>query len=366
MITINGHDLDDIRIDGVPVKRIQDAATLEIMWEKTSPEPVTDYFYLVNESYSTNTIRLHKNGSPTSTVIICYSYDKLNWNKWDENGGVRTLILQPNEKVYFKNTGSGLSKHYADYYNFSSTSYFSAGGDVTTLITENGTNTLTDFCFFNLFNGCTSLTSAPSLKATTLANYCYNNMFEGCTSLTSAPALPATKLANSCYASMFSGCTSLKSAPSLKATTLAYGCYYWMFKGCTSLTYSPELPATTLVEDCYNSMFEGCNSLKSAPSIRATELEMGCCAGMFRGCTSLTYAPSLQATKLAYGCYIEMFYECFSLNEVTTYANDISATDCTQDWLYGVSVSGTFYNLGGATYSEGPSGIPSGWIETNS
>ena len=47
-------------------------------------------------------------------------------------------------------------------------------------------------CFYMLFNGCTSLTTAPALPATTLAEYCYFSMFGGCTSLTTAPALPAT------------------------------------------------------------------------------------------------------------------------------------------------------------------------------
>jgi hypothetical protein len=45
-----------------------------------------------------------------------------------------------------------------------------------------------------MFDGCTSLTTAPALPATTLAANCYSYMFYGCTSLTSAPALPATTL----------------------------------------------------------------------------------------------------------------------------------------------------------------------------
>lgn len=46
----------------------------------------------------------------------------------------------------------------------------------------------------------------------TMANYCYYYMFYGCTSLTTAPSLPATTLADSCYSSMFRGCTSIKLA----------------------------------------------------------------------------------------------------------------------------------------------------------
>ena len=90
-------------------------------------------------------------------------------------------------------------------------------------------------CYRNMFSGCTSLTTAPSLPATTLVNYCYRNMFSGCTSLTTAPSLPATTLANFCYYYMFNGCTSLTTAPSLPATTLAFYCYSYMFYGCTSI-----------------------------------------------------------------------------------------------------------------------------------
>ena len=34
-----------------------------------------------------------------------------------------------------------------------------------------------------MFNGCTSLTTAPELPATTLANGCYSNMFRNCSNL---------------------------------------------------------------------------------------------------------------------------------------------------------------------------------------
>jgi hypothetical protein len=60
---------------------------------------------------------------------------------------------------------------------------------------------------------------------------------------------------------MFNGCTALTTAPSLPATTLTEKCYYQMFYNCTSLTTAPELPATTLAAYCYQAMFIGCSSL---------------------------------------------------------------------------------------------------------
>ena len=178
--------------------------------------------------------------------------------------------------------------------------------------------TLADYCYKSMFSGCTSLKSAPKvLPATTLAYTCYEYMFNECSSLTSAPKLPATTLAHNCYGYMFFGCTSLISAPELPATTLVYNCYNSMFEGCTSLKSAPELPATELANHCYHSMFEGCTSLKSAPKVLpATTLDTlddGCYWAMFSGCTSLTSAPELPATKLAVYCYESMFSGCTSL-----------------------------------------------------
>ena len=215
------------------------------------------------------------------------------------------------------------------------------------------------YCYYSMFQGCTSLTTAPALPATTLANYCYMDMFANCTSLTTAPALPATKLEGLCYTGMFSNCTSLTTAPALPATTLAEGCYSGMFQycsslktapelpvttlapycykvmfaNCTSLTTAPELPATTLADDCYKSMFQNCTSLTTAPSILpAMTLKSSCCDSMFRDCTSLTKAPELPATDLKVYCYRDMFQGCTSL----TSAPELPATDLADDCYYGM------------------------------
>ena len=70
-----------------------------------------------------------------------------------------------------------------------------------------------------MFNGCTSLTTAPELPATTLADNCYFHMFYGCTSLTKAPELPATTLADYCYLEMFYDCTNLNYIKAMFTTT---------------------------------------------------------------------------------------------------------------------------------------------------
>ena len=178
--------------------------------------------------------------------------------------------------------------------------------------------TLANNCYSSMFQGCTSLTTAPELPATTLTENCYYGMFWNCTSLTTAPELPATTLASYCYERMFCYCTSLIAAPSiLPATTLAGYCYYYMFSECTSLTSVPKLPATALADSCYRYMFDGCTSLVTVPStlLPATALTTSCYNSMFSGCTSLTTAPELPATTLAQSCYLCMFEYCTSLTK---------------------------------------------------
>ncbi len=147
----------------------------------------------------------------------------------------------------------------------------------------------------------------------------------------------------------------------LPATTLASYCYCNMFFGCRSLTIAPSLPATTLAKACYAAMFYDCRSLTIAPSLPATNLTQSCYGSMFSDCKSLATAPLLPANMLVQGCYAYMFHGCEILNNITCLATNISASECTDSWLEGVAVSGTFTKADGVTWPTGISGIPSGW-----
>lgn len=84
---------------------------------------------------------------------------------------------------------------------------------------------------------------------------------------------------------------------------------------------------------------------------------------MFAGCTSLVSSPILYQQILTDKIYGFMFYGCTSLNDVKCLATDISATECTSNWLLNVSPTGTFTCAQGMsqTWPTGTSGIPSGW-----
>ena len=116
--------------------------------------------------------------------------------------------------------------------------------------------------------------------------------------------------------------------------------YYGMFEDCQNLLTAPALPATTLTTSCYKNMFKGCTRLKSQIVLPASTLKTQCYYGMFEGCTNL--------------CHI------------TCLATDISASNCTTNWVNGVAASGTFTKADGMTsWTTGNNGIPSGWTVQN-
>ena len=374
--------------------------TLEV-YVKSDDSP---YFYVENINNTDITFDIvDDNYDPSNPfdLDIFGSTDQENWSLiGNTTSGSMTATVPANGRLYIKaNTDSWYQTESYKGIKFNIYDYVNVGGNIMSLLygddykgkkvfpsgSDNNfynlfnncsivsaedlilpATTLADFCYGNMFTGCTSLTTAPVLPATILADNCYDSMFQNCTALVTAPALPATTLANYCYGAMFYG-TAITEAPALPATTLAEGCYSQMFYSCTNLFTAPELPATTLAQECYSCMFSDCTNLFTAPELPATTLALMCYIAMFYNCTSLTTAPELPATTLAEQCYYSMFNGCTNLNSVTTYAQDISATVCLDNWLDGVSATGDFYNLGGATYpTDSASGIPSGWTEHTS
>ena len=220
--------------------------------------------------------------------------------------------------------------------------------------------------YIYMFEGCTSLEKAPKQLSTKVnaSSSCYG-MFKDCTSLVVAPELPATILSYFCYQNMFEGCTSLTTGPSiLPATTLAISCYQEMFTGCTSLILPPKLPAMSISYSSYDSMFKNCTSLTTPPDLPATTLSGGCYRNMFEGCTSLTAAPDLPATTLASGCYSGMFKDCESLSYIkilaTSWPGMLSRNIA--GWVENVAPTGTFIKDINTTYTlDSDSGVPTGW-----
>lgn len=240
----------------------------------------------------------------------------------------RTISVQKGDIISFKGTvrkPSANSAYLTDLKFSGSTAFFVAYGNIMSIIYGDDFAGKTEFpemtknmAFGELFRTCSGLTDASKLVLPKVlpdgfsGNGCYTNMFRNCANLVKVPELPATTLGHACYKGMFQNCTSLTTAPELPATTLASYCYDLMFYGCTSLTSAPVLPAATLVR----------NGL--------------CYAEMFENCTNLSYIK----------CLAEGGTD-FNLE--------------TQNWVSGVSPTGTFVKKAGVNWPTGASGIPSGW-----
>ena len=125
----------------------------------------------------------------------------------------------------------------------------------------------------------------------------------------------------------------------------------------------------TLPQGVFNNLFRDNVNLVSAENLTLQpssdgSLPVFAYLYLFNNCTSLVKPPVLIAKTLSKGSYYSLFDGCSQLNNLTVYTDDNSQTNCTKDWLRGVASSGTFRNLGSATYTtNSPSGIPSGWTE---
>lgn len=117
----------------------------------------------------------------------------------------------------------------------------------------------------------------------------------------------------------------------------------------------------------FNPLFKGCTGLTDASNLilPATTLATYCYKEMFKNCTSLNTAPELPAPTLVANCYYYMFQGCTSLNYIKCLATDISASNCTNSWVFNVDTDtglGTFVKDASMNdWTTGISGIPENW-----
>ena len=215
----------------------------------------TDYsqeYFTIKSLEDNNTITFTKYQSNSSYIIadkaIQYSKDLTTWNNISfVTDNSSQIVLNSGEKLYLKGNNSAYGEKYYNNSYLSAANIQSSGnidvmGNIMSLVYGDNfinNNTIEPYTFPSLFYNNNKLVNAKDLilPAITATRECYEHMFNGCTSLVTAPELPATTLALQCYNAMFSGCTSLVTAPELPATTLANYCYFRMFRNCSSLNY---------------------------------------------------------------------------------------------------------------------------------
>ena len=274
---MNGFDLSTISglyVGSTPYSAIYKGSVK--IWE-ANPGYSLEYF-TIESLENNNVIYFYANDSSLLRTIQV-STDKTNWISYTSStSGTYLRLLNTGDKLYIR----GSNDYYATstvYNYFISSKQFNVSGNIMSLCYGdnfiNQTALPGTYTFYSLFKNCTKLVDISNLvlPATNLAPGCYSNMFYGCSSLTTAPSiLPATILTIDCYRSMFDRCTSLTTAPELPATTLSANCYRSMFYNCSSLITAPELPATRLVSSCYQYMFYGCTLINYIKALFTTDI----------------------------------------------------------------------------------------------
>lgn len=236
--------------------------------EEPTPTEPTDYSreYLTFDIVSGGTI-VFKTSNNSQPRTISYSVNNgSTWTDITSSTSGTSFNVSVGDKIMFKGNNTGYTS--GPFYNLSandfsnSTAYFNIEGNIMSLL------------YGDNFSGQTSIPS----------NYCFYRFFNGCNVCDASNlVMPATTLASNCYDTMFQGCTSLTTAPELPATTLTYSCYHQMFRACTSLTTAPQLLATTLASSCYNAMLERCTNLNSITCLATDISASGCLSNWVNG-----------------------------------------------------------------------------------
>ena len=208
-----------------------------VVYQKNKTDELPNYFKLT--ALEPGTIKMSK-----SNKEIYWSTNGKSWTLSPTSESTISVEATTGTNLYLRGNWLDLRYELGNGPLIGTTCKYDISGNIFSLIYnedfEDKTVFPTDQTSFDyFFSGDLNLINAKDLilPATTLNDYCYYCMFQNCTSLTAAPELPATTLTEGCYEQMFNGCTSLTTAPELPATTLVNYCYHYMFNDCTNLNY---------------------------------------------------------------------------------------------------------------------------------
>ena len=193
----------------------------------TTQDLVTDYsneYFTIVSRANNNVISLKANiGYYGNSTIVEVEVSTDNGNTWttkqSSEEGTTLATLNNGDKLLIR--GQNVSFTYdlsSDESNtFIATGDFDVQGNIMSLLDYNDFNSNPDFwqmyTFRSLFQNNTHLIHAHNLvlPVMNLMGGDYREMFSGCTSLVSGPTLPALVVASSSYMYMFEGCSSLTS-----------------------------------------------------------------------------------------------------------------------------------------------------------
>ena len=127
-------------------------------------------------------ISMAVNGTLSKGQAFETSFDGITWEVYTP--GTTIALANIGDKVYFRGDNETVSESTKNYYKYVMSGKISASGNIMSLLDKTcSTVNVPAYCYYNMFNGCTALTTPPELPATTLANYCYASMFQSCTGI---------------------------------------------------------------------------------------------------------------------------------------------------------------------------------------
>ena len=197
-------------IDGIKKEEI-------VVYQKgyvITPTDVENCFYIEPITDEGTTIKVFDNDYNVKPhFYYYYNY------KWVISGVSRPLTIK--KRTYIKD----FDRYINDENPIDIKGLCNVGGNIETLLGE-----MVETYAKNLFVD-SDIVDASNLilPATKLSRFCYQNMFEGSSSLVSAPILPASTLTPFCYKTMFYGCSNLNNITMLALDISEDGCLgYWV------------------------------------------------------------------------------------------------------------------------------------------
>ena len=228
---------------------------------------------------------------------IEWSKDGRSWNRTENKNSTEITIpvdVVTGDKVYWRGSGTSMtsaSVALTSDCRFMSTARFNASGHLLSLLKLDDYDATTGWSsatFANLFYQATTLIDASGiiLPALVAGNaYTFYGTFYECTNLVAAPDFNTSYTGNYMCFQMYRGCTSLTTMPKLP-TTLSTSIFSGMFRGCTSLAITQPLNYSTLAENCFANMFNGCSSLSYVKCLATDISANGCLTNWLNGVSS--------------------------------------------------------------------------------
>lgn len=284
-------------------------------------------------------VALIKVGSPYTTTV---QYSK-NGGAWSNVQFGTAISLSNNDTVSFSGNAR-FSKNIQNKYQFTTAGEgtLTLSGDLVSLVSS--TIIEDDYEFNSLFKDCENIVDASQLTLpSNTTNWCYTNMFFGCTNLSAAPTFVSTEVKQWSYANMFVKCFALSSAPTLPTAIQNDHSCSNMFQSCISLTGAPSSLYTTQNGTwMYNAMFEGCIGLSSINNYFSVSnaTPSGGYSSMFRNCINLSSTPWYHFNELKANCFNFLFDGAKKVDNIQVDFSNWS--NATSSWVKDVSPTGTF------------------------